>query len=69
MIVQSDRFLRLKELSTMFGVTQRTLWNWERLGRIVLVSLSPRVKGMWEADARAWSSFPAKDGRQRGQPR
>lgn len=48
---QSDRFVRLKELAEMFGVSERTLWNWRRRGLMPLVELGPRVKGLPEAEA------------------
>lgn len=64
-----DRFLRLKDLAAMLGVSVRTLFNWNRKGRIVLVCQSARVKGMPESAARAWMSGGQREGGCDGQRR
>lgn len=61
----SERFLRLKEVQTMFGVSRATVWRWhaERGLRVVCVGNVTRVR---ESDLDAFlkrhESISAGDG-------
>jgi predicted DNA-binding transcriptional regulator AlpA len=43
--MSEEKFLRLKDLQTMFGVSRATVWRWQKLGlRVVSIGNVVRVR-------------------------
>ena len=56
MVIESEgRFLRKPEVLKKTGVSDTTLWRWEKKGLFPKrVTLGPNISGWWSPEVNAW---------------